>query len=106
MWFAIGGRAVGTIVGYLNPPWFELTRVMKRGFEQNLVGVGLVKFMVEEGGEIVSLVAALVLADVVARTFGRPHASVEGRPDPTDSLLWFGAWFLTVIWCLFGPRYI
>jgi hypothetical protein len=105
MWFAVGGLVIGTLVGYINPPWLEFTRVIKRGFEPNLVGVGLVKFMVEEGGEVVSLVAALVLTDVVARTFGRPHASVEGRPDPTDSLLWFGAWFVASIWCLFGPRY-
>lgn len=106
-WMTVPAAAlvIGTFVGYFVAPRFELMRIVRRGFEQNLVGPGLVKFMVEEGGEIVSLVLLLVLANYVLGMFGKPNADVEKRPDAKSSLGWFAAWWGTAIWCLFGPKY-
>lgn len=106
-WMTIpaAGLLVGTIVGYLDPPWLELMRVVRRGFEQNLVGPGLVKFIIEEGGEIISLVLVLVLANHLLGMVGRPNAPAEARPDAKGPLGWLAAWFATAIWCLFGPKY-
>jgi hypothetical protein len=102
---ALGGLLLGTIAGYINPPWLELGRVLRRGFEQNLTGPGLLKFLVEEGGEVVSLVAALTLVDAALGRLGRGRADSETRPEPTDSLRWFGVWLAIAVWCLFGPHY-
>ncbi|HTL31584.1 MAG TPA: DUF6056 family protein [Kofleriaceae bacterium] len=105
LWIAFAGLVIGTILGYANPPWLEFSRVFKRGFEQNLVGQGLVKFIVEEGGEIVSLVAAFALANFTLGMFGKPVASEDNRPAAGETLWWFGIWFAMALWCLFGPRY-
>lgn len=105
MWLALAGLVVGTVVGYLDPPWIELGRVFRRGFEQNLVGKGLVKYIVAETGELVSFVAAFVLLDLVLGMLGRARAPADARPDPTDTLRWLVAWFATALWCLFGPKY-
>ena len=105
LWIAFAGLLIGVIVGYVVPPWFELGRIFRRGFEANLVGQGLVKYMVEECGEVISFVLALVLADVALGLLGRSRAPVDARPDPTHPLHWLIAWFLTSVWCLFGPDY-
>lgn len=105
MWVAFGGLVVGTIAGYINPPWIEFARVVRRGFEQNLIGPGLLKFIIEETGEVISLVVAFVLANLALGMLGRGRAPAEGAPDSAETLRWMGAWFATAIWCLFGPKY-
>jgi len=97
MWAALAGLVVGTAVGYLHAPYLEVGRVLRRGFEPNLI---VLRLPVEQVSCIVSLVAALALA----------HAWLGGssereRPDTGDALRWCGAWVGTSIWCLFGPRY-
>ena len=37
MWFACAGLVIGVVVGFANPPWVEIARVMNRGFEPDLV---------------------------------------------------------------------
>jgi len=105
MWIALGGLVVGVIVGYATPPWIEFSRVFRRGLEANLTGQGLLRYAVQETGEIVAFVVALGLLDVALRLFRRPHAADDGRPDPTDTLRWLLGAFATAIWALFGPKY-
>ncbi len=102
MWIAFTGLAIGTLAGYALPPWLELARVFRRGLDPNLV---LLKVPVVETGQVVSLLGALLLANAALGAFGRTRAPADGRPDPGDTLRWSIAWFLTTIWCLFGPRY-
>ena len=104
MWIALGGLVVGVLVGYANPPWIEFGRVFRRGLEANLTGQGLLRFALQETGEIIALVAALVLLDHLLGVLGRGRATGE-RPDPGDTLRWAVGSFLVAIWCLFGPKY-
>jgi hypothetical protein len=103
-WIGLAGLVVGTIVGYVDAPWIEFGRVFRRAFEQNL---HIYKLAVHENGEIVALVAALILADRVLAMLGRGRASQDPQhqPDPTESLRWFAAWFASSIWIQFGPKY-
>src|SRR5262249_5106240 len=105
MWFAFAGLVIGCVVGYASPPWFELGRVVRRGFEQNLVGRGLLSFIIARNGEIIAFTAACVLANLALGGAGRTRAPAHAAPPPTDALRWMAAWFATAIWCLFGPRY-
>ena len=102
MWIALGGLVVGVAVGYARPPWIEFARIFKRGLEPNLI---LMKLPIEEAGKLVSLVAALVLADLALGAFGRSRAAADARPDAADTSRWLVAWFATAVWCLFGPKY-
>jgi len=105
MWVALGGLVVGVIAGYASPPWIEFGRVVRRGLEQNLTGTGLLRYALQETGEIVALVATFVLLDIVLGVLlGRERASGE-PPNPSDTLRWALAACITSIWCLFGPRY-
>lgn len=103
MWIAFGGLLVGTIVGYLDPPWIEFGRVFRRGLEPNLI---VFRTPLEELGELVALTAGLVLLNAVLRASGRAHASVTEAPEPRETRRWLVAWFGTAIWCMFGPRYV
>jgi hypothetical protein len=102
MWIAFGGLAVGTAVGFARPPWLEIGRIVRRGFEQNLV---VAKLSIEESGRLVALVLALVVANACLVATRRPAAAADERPDTGDALKWFVGWFATALLCLFGPRY-
>ena len=93
---------VGTAVGYASPPWIEFPRVFKRGLDPNLV---LLKLPMREGGEVILLVLAVVLADAVLGALGRARAPVDARPSAADALRWLWAWFAISVWALFGPQY-
>jgi hypothetical protein len=102
MWFALGGLAIGTVINYVRPPWIEFGRVFRRGFEPNLI---LMKLPIEMVGRVISLIAALVLVDLCLAAAGRARASLDGCPDPKDGARWLAGWFVTSVWCLFGPHH-
>lgn len=105
MWVAFAGLVIGVIVGYASPPWLEIMKVVRRGFEPNLVGRGLLSFTVAKTGELVALTAVLVLANAALGLFNRTRAPADAAPEPTDTLRWMAAWIGTEVWCLFGPHY-
>lgn len=102
MWVALVTLFVGTAVGYVDPPWIELPKVLRRGLEPNLV---LFNVPLKEAGELISLVAAFALGNAVVGALGRRHAVQADAPSPNEACRWLLAWFLTAAWCLFGPRY-
>jgi len=102
MWIVFGGLVVGVAAGYVDSPYIEFGRVFRRGLEPNL---DILRTPFEEMGELVSLVLAFVLGNLVLAGFGRAHAPSSELPDARQARWWFVAWFATVIWCLFGPRY-
>ncbi len=96
----IGGLVAGNIVGFASPPWFEAWRVVKRGLDPNLV---LLNLPIREGGEIIALVLALVLANAGLRALGRSHA--PDGPAADHAWRWFFAWLGLAVLALFGPHY-
>lgn len=102
MWVAFGGLVIGVIVGYAAPPWIELMRVFRRGFEPNVL---LFKLPLQEAGELISLVAALVLVNTVCGALGRSHAAAADAPDAREARGYLLGWFAVAVWCMFGPKY-
>lgn len=102
LWVGFAALLVGTIVGYVDPPWIAIRTVVRRGLYHYLEMSNL---PIHEAGRAVSLVAALVLAYVVLATYRRGHGARDGRPEPADALCWLVASLLTSAFCLFGPRY-
>ncbi len=102
MWLALGALVVGTTVGYIHAPHFEIGKVFRRGLDPNLY---VLRVPVEAIGKIVSLVAVFALVDLGRGAFGRARVAADGRPDPRESAVLLVMYLATSVWCIFGPKY-
>jgi hypothetical protein len=101
MWVALGGLIAGTLIGFVDPPYMEPWKILKRGFEPLLITLTL---PIREGGQLIALVMLLALAKLVLDQL-RPGAPAVAIPEPRETHAWFWAWFGICVVCLFGPRY-
>jgi hypothetical protein len=111
MWIGLGAIWIGAVAGFFNPPFFEALKFYKRGVEMNFQLFGLA---LREGGEAISLIAALVLGSIVLRAWRPARVPPLGTPDvfaghdglhPREMLRWLASWFGVAVLALFGPRY-
>lgn len=104
MWLALAGLAVGTVIGFLDPPYIALNRVYGRNLEVTLVALNL---PIRETGQIIALLLLLALAKLAIDAWWpaqRPPTNAPPLPA-RETLAWLGGWLAICVACLCGPRY-